>query len=132
MDKEEVIELMTQASKWGSWAYDIKERERRGKVSLENFKIWRQEVMESIYNNKLGIKSNVYTINMYDEFEITGKGTVFSFSKVTNYCPEIKIGDHIRTLNGLFEVTGVEKFMKSFGIVGDNVGVLVKKIEDEE
>jgi len=25
--KEEIIELMIQASKWGSWAYDLKERD---------------------------------------------------------------------------------------------------------
>ena len=51
MSKEEIIKLMISASKWGSWAYDIKERERQGKVFLEDFKAWQQEVMEDIYND---------------------------------------------------------------------------------
>ena len=51
MSKEEIIKLMISASKWVSWAYDIKERERQGKVFLEDFKAWQQEVMEDIYND---------------------------------------------------------------------------------
>lgn len=49
MSKEEIIELMISASKWGSWAYDIKEREMQGKGKLEDFKKWRREVMEDVY-----------------------------------------------------------------------------------
>jgi hypothetical protein len=52
MSKEEIIELMVQASKWGSWAYDLKERRRQGKTNLQDFKEWRKEVMEDIYENK--------------------------------------------------------------------------------
>jgi predicted Zn-ribbon and HTH transcriptional regulator len=50
--KEEVIELMIQASKWGSWAYDLKERDRQGKTSLQDFKEWRKEVMDDLYRDK--------------------------------------------------------------------------------
>ena len=38
-------------SKWGSWAYDLKERDRQGKTKLEDFKKWRREIMEDIYND---------------------------------------------------------------------------------
>ena len=43
---------MVQASKWGSWAYDMKERERKGKVKVHEFQEWRRQVMEDIYKNK--------------------------------------------------------------------------------
>jgi hypothetical protein len=50
--KEEIIELMIQASKWGSWAYDLKERDRQGKTNLQDFKEWRKEVMCDLYRVK--------------------------------------------------------------------------------
>jgi len=52
MSKEEIIELMIQSSKWGSWAYDLKERDRQGKTKLEDFKKWRKEVMDDLYRVK--------------------------------------------------------------------------------
>jgi hypothetical protein len=52
MTKEEIIELMVQASKWGSWAYDTKQRDRLGKINLEDFKKWREEVMDELYETK--------------------------------------------------------------------------------
>lgn len=53
MNKEDIIELMIQASKWGSWAYDLKERDRQGKTNIEDFKKWRREIMEDIINDFL-------------------------------------------------------------------------------
>jgi hypothetical protein len=53
MNKEEIIELMIKASKWGSWAYDLKERDRQGKTNIEDFKKWRREIMEDIINDFL-------------------------------------------------------------------------------
>ena len=53
MNKEDIIELMIQASKWGSWAYDLKERDRQGKTNIEDFKKWRRETMEGIINDFL-------------------------------------------------------------------------------
>ena len=53
MNKEEIIELMISASKWGSWAWDIKERERAGTVFIGDFKKWQRETMEEIYEEKL-------------------------------------------------------------------------------
>ncbi len=51
MSKETIIEALIAASKWGSWAYDIDERRRQDKVKLEDFKKWRIETMEDIYND---------------------------------------------------------------------------------
>ena len=51
MSKETIIEALIAASKWGEWAYDSKERERQGKTKLEDFKKWRREIMEDIYND---------------------------------------------------------------------------------
>ena len=53
MNKEDIIELMIKASKWGSWAYDSKERDRQGKTNIEDFKKWRREIMEDIINDFL-------------------------------------------------------------------------------
>ena len=50
-DDETIIEALISASKWGSWAYDLKERDRQGKTKLEDFKKWRREIMEDIYND---------------------------------------------------------------------------------
>jgi len=51
MSKETIIESLIAVSKWGSWAYDSKERERQGKTNLQDFKEWRSEIMEDIYND---------------------------------------------------------------------------------
>ena len=51
MSKETIIEALIAASKWGGWAYDSKERDRQGKTKLEDFKKWRREIMEDIYND---------------------------------------------------------------------------------
>ncbi len=51
MSKETIIEALIAASKWGSWAYDIDVRRRQDKVKLEDFKKWRIEMMEDIYND---------------------------------------------------------------------------------
>ena len=48
-----IIEALISASRWGSWAYDSKERERQGKTKLEDFKKWRREVMEDIYKDRM-------------------------------------------------------------------------------
>lgn len=53
MNKEDIIELMIKASKWGSWAYDSKERDRQGKTNIDDFKNWRREIMEDIINDFL-------------------------------------------------------------------------------
>ena len=42
MNKEDIIELMIKASKWGSWAYDSKERDRQGKTNIDDFKNWEE------------------------------------------------------------------------------------------
>ena len=61
MSKETIIEALIAASKWGSWAYEqalyhhthqyLKVRDRQGKTKLEDFKKWRREIMEDIYND---------------------------------------------------------------------------------
>ena len=51
MSKEIIIEALIEASKWGSWAYESKWRERQGKTNPQDFKKWRRDVMEDIYND---------------------------------------------------------------------------------
>jgi len=58
MSKEIIIEALIAASKWGSWAYESKERERQGKTNLQDFKKWRREIMEDIYNDYINQNKN--------------------------------------------------------------------------
>ena len=55
MSKETIIEALISASKWGSWAYDSKES-YYANTKLEDFKKWRREIMEDIYNDYINQK----------------------------------------------------------------------------
>jgi hypothetical protein len=79
-----------------------------------------------------------YKLIYEDRFTITGRGDCITFNINDNNKIDIQKGDIICELirkrdglvdMGLYEVIGVETFMKSFGIVGDNRGVLIKPIE---
>jgi hypothetical protein len=75
-------------------------------------------------------EERTFEINKYDTFQITGKGTVFTIHKDDHdFAHDISRGDVIKTTdtNKEYEVTAVEMFRKSFGIIGDNVGLLVKE-----
>ena len=56
----QLLEALISASKWGSWAYDLKERDRQGKTKLEDFKKWRREIMEDIYNDYIKQNKDEY------------------------------------------------------------------------
>ena len=79
--------------------------------------------------------SKEYKLRYEDKFNITGRGDVITVRWEDNNCREIKKGDIISQLtserdnevdNKLYEVTGVEMFRKSFDIIGDNMGILIK------
>lgn len=79
-----------------------------------------------------------YKLIYEDRFTITGRGDCITININDNNNIDIQKGDIIYELirkrdglvdNVLYEVIGVETFMKSFGIVGDNRGVLIKPIE---
>jgi hypothetical protein len=56
----------------------------------------------------------------------------YSFNTKDNNCPNIKVGDNVEIdgING--EVESLEWFMKSFGIRGDNVTILVNQNKEDE
>jgi hypothetical protein len=79
-----------------------------------------------------------YKLIYQDRFTITGRGDCITININDNKHIDIQKGDTISELvrkrdglvdNVLYEVTAVETFMKSFGIIGDNRGVLIKPIE---
>ena len=79
--------------------------------------------------------SKEYKLRYEDRFHITGRGDTITVRWEDNDCENIKPGDTITELvrirdgesdNQIYEVVGVEPFMKSFGIKGDNLGVLIK------
>ena len=79
--------------------------------------------------------SREYKLRYEDMFNITGRGDVVTVRWKDNDCGDIKEGDTItelvrirdnKTDTQLYEVVGVEQFMKSFGIRGDNIGILIK------
>lgn len=71
----------------------------------------------------------VYKLKKYDTFQITGRGTVFALHRGVNGIEGIpEVGDSvIGTDDKEYEITGVETFRKSFNIIGDNVGLIVKE-----
>jgi hypothetical protein len=79
--------------------------------------------------------SKEYKLRYEDRFHITDRGDAITLRWKDNDCENIKPGDTITELerirdgeidNQIYEVVGVEPFMKSFGIKGDNLGVLIK------
>ena len=76
-----------------------------------------------------------YKLRYEDKFTLRGRGDVVTVRWADNNCGDIEKGDTITELvrirdgetdNTLYEVIGVEPFMKSFGIKGDNLGILIK------
>jgi hypothetical protein len=69
-----------------------------------------------------------YKIEKYQKFfmNVLQRDT-YTFHVIDNNCPNIKIGDDIEIdgING--KVESIEWFMKSFGIKGDNVTILIKE-----
>jgi hypothetical protein len=78
--------------------------------------------------------SKEYKLRYEDKFHIT-KGDVVTVRWKDNDCENIKLGDTITELVRIrdeeidtqaYEVMGVERFEKSFHIVGDNMNILIK------
>ena len=55
---------------------------------------------------------------------------VYTFHVVDNNCPDIKVGDNIEIDGICGQVESIEWFMKSFGIKGDNVSILIKNKDE--
>ena len=81
-----------------------------------------------------------FKLRYEDRFKITGRGDTITVRWKDNNCREIKKGDSITQLirerdnqvdNQLYEVRGVELFKKSFDIIGDNMGILIKPKSDD-
>jgi len=79
--------------------------------------------------------SKEYKLRYENKFYITSRGESITVNLKDNDCENIKEGDTITELvrirdgeidNQIYEVVGVNPFMKSFGIKGDNLGVLIK------
>lgn len=75
------------------------------------------------------------TLNTFEEHQITGRGTVFSFSLKENGVDpkDLKCGVKIFTKQGVYVTTAVEMMRTGFGNgYKDNVGLVVRKIETHE
>lgn len=73
-----------------------------------------------------------YKIEKYQKFHLKAiQRDVYTFHVIDNNCPDIKVGDKIEIdgINGTVE--SLEWFMKSFGIKGENVSVLVTPGKDD-
>lgn len=69
-----------------------------------------------------------YQLKKYDTFQITGRGTVFSFDRFENECENINKEDTvIGTDDKEYRIRGIEMFRTMRGI-GKNVGILVTEI----
>ena len=73
-----------------------------------------------------------YKIDNFDKLFLSViQRNTYSFHTGDNNCPNIKVGDNVEIdgING--EVESLEWFMKSFGIRGDNVTILVNQNKDD-
>lgn len=70
---------------------------------------------------------NIFSIE--DVFTITGRGTVATGRIVSG---DVSTGNYLVIPDGKkVLITGVEQFAKSFGIKGDNVGLLLRGVTKE-
>ena len=70
---------------------------------------------------------NIFSIE--DVFTITGRGTVATGRMISG---DVKTGDHLFMPDGnKVLITGIEQFVKSFGIKGDNLGLLLRGVTKE-
>jgi len=79
--------------------------------------------------------SKEYKLRYEDKFHITNHGDSITVRWKDNNCENIKEGDIITELvkirdgetdTQIYEVIGVSPFMKSFGIKGDNLSIIIK------
>ena len=66
-----------------------------------------------------------YPINSYEKFKIPNKGEVIIVDTIKNKCADIKTGDEVEVEGISYSVKELEWFMKSFGIKGDTVSLLI-------
>lgn len=72
--------------------------------------------------------SKTYIVKYEDKFNITGRGDVITVKWKANDCEHIQKGDTVIVEGeGEYEVRGVEMSRKSFGIIGENIGILIKR-----
>lgn len=71
-----------------------------------------------------------FELKTFQEFNITGKGTVFAVHRDENDIEGIDKGDIVITPDDKrYEIRGIECFKDNFGNAGKNVGLLVREIE---
>lgn len=71
----------------------------------------------------------IFELNTYWVFDITGKGTLFSFQNNENEIEGITKGSVVKTLEDeYYKVTAVEMSKDNFGRIGKNIGLVVTQI----
>jgi len=71
----------------------------------------------------------IFELNTYWVFDITGKGTLFSFQDNENEIIGITKGSVVKTPeNEHYRVTSIEQSKDNFGRIGNNIGLVVTKI----
>lgn len=74
-----------------------------------------------------------YIVEYEAKFNMTGRGTIISLRWQDYGCGDIKKDDIVVIKDeGEYEVTGVEFAKKSFGMIGDNMLISIKKIINKE
>ena len=70
---------------------------------------------------------NIYEIKFYQKILISSKDqNAFIIHKGENGCENIKVGDKVIIDGDELTVKEIENFYKSFGIMGDNIAVVVE------
>lgn len=69
----------------------------------------------------------------YDQFQITGRGTVVTVHKDDHDWSHITHGSKIQLNdNKVYVVRGIETFRNGMGKIGKNAGFLIKEYEEEQ
>lgn len=113
----EIIDTLCNRNGFDDWWYNL-DSSTEADIEVELFDI--------IYK-RLKSKLSIYKIEKYDKFFMQRRNrNIYSFHVLDNNCSDIKVGDIIEIDGISGEVEELIWFMKSFGIKGDNVSVLIK------
>lgn len=75
----------------------------------------------------------IFELNTYWTFNITGKGTLFSFQNNENEIVGITKGSIVKTPEDeYYRVKTIEMSKDNFGRIGNNIGLVVTKIDKPE
>jgi ribosomal protein S17 len=113
----EIIDTLCNRNGFDDWWYNL-DSSTEADIEVELFDI--------IYK-RLKSKLSIYKIEKYDKFFMQRRNrNIYSFHVLDNNCSDIKVGDIIEIDGISGEVEELIWFMKSFGIKGDDVSVLIK------